>query len=158
MFVHRSYLSLFLCVQTERVFELKSERERERERERKKEMMQWSNRKEEIVLFLCSALEHRKDGFVRTTQYLRLIQIWVEPFSSKGLLYLMVVTIPSKDMLAPDCSPIQFRLLRQTGFKHCLRAGYLLLWTCDGMLETFLLLAGVGVHEHWWPQNKTLPT
>ena len=37
MFVHRSYLSLFLCVQTERVFELKSEREREREREREEE-------------------------------------------------------------------------------------------------------------------------
>ena len=37
-----------------------------------------------------------------------------------------------------------------------LRHGYFLLWSSDCMMETCMLLAGVRVHEHWWPQQKPL--
>ena len=34
-------------------------------------------------------------------------------------------------------------------FKPCLRPGYFLLWSSDCMMDTYMLLAGVRVHEHW---------
>ena len=51
----------------------------------------------------------------------------------------------------PHMGPIQPRLLRWSRFKPCLGPGYFLLWSSDCMLETCMLLAGVMVHEHWWP-------
>ena len=54
-------------------------------------------------------------------------------------------------MLAPKCSPIHPRLLRQSRFKTCLRPGYFLLQSSDCMLETCMQLAGVRVHKDWRP-------
>ena len=50
------------------------------------------------------------------------------------------------------CSPIQHRLLRPGRFKSSFRPGYFLLQLSNCMMETCMLLAGVRVHEHWWPQ------
>ena len=52
-------------------------------------------------------------------------------------------------LIAP---PIRPRLLGQGRFKPCLRPGYFLLLLSDCMMETFMLLVGVRVHEHWWHQ------
>ena len=37
-------------------------------------------------------------------------------------------------------------------FKPCFGSGYFLLQLSIGMMEACMLLAGVRVHEHWWPQ------
>ena len=29
------------------------------------------------------------------------------------------------------------------------RPGYFMLWSCDYLLETYMLLVGARVHEHW---------
>ena len=36
------------------------------------------------------------------------------------------------------------------------RSGYFLFQSSDWMMETYTLLAGVRVHEHWWPLWKPL--
>ena len=50
------------------------------------------------------------------------------------------------------CSPIHPRLLMRVRFKPSFRPGYFLLQLSNCTMETCMLLVGVRVHEHWWPQ------
>ena len=73
----------------------------------------------------------------------RSLWFWHLPF---GLMWAFISFHYLKScMLAPNCSPIHFRLLVQSRFKPCFMSGYFLLWSYDSMLETCMLLAGVRV-------------
>ena len=63
-------------------------------------------------------------------------------------------TAPDQDMLAHDCSLIHPRLLGWSRFKHFPRHAYFILQGVDCGLETCMLLAGVKVHEIWWPRKS----
>ena len=54
-------------------------------------------------------------------------------------------------MMEPPFHP---RLFWQSRSNPCLRPGFFLLQLQDCMLETCMLLAGLRVHELWWPQKK----
>ena len=53
-----------------------------------------------------------------------------------------------QDMLATDLIPHPPQTLGQ-GKLHYYRPGYFLLQSSDCMMETYMLLVGVRVHEHW---------
>ena len=52
------------------------------------------------------------------------------------------------DILAPECSPIQLCLPKQSMCKHSLGPGYVLFWLKDCLMDPRMLLADVKVHEH----------
>ena len=47
------------------------------------------------------------------------------------------------------------RVCIKSWFKSCLRPGSFLLWLSDCILETYMLLALVRVHEHWENLDKS---
>ena len=70
-------------------------------------------------------------------------------YDHRGFIRLATGEANDQDILAPDCSSIHFRLLRQSKFKPCIWPGYFLLQSSDLMYYCWLEW---GVHEHWCPQ------
>ena len=47
------------------------------------------------------------------------------------------------------CLPIHLRSIKQSRFTTCLGQRYFLLESKDCLIETWMLFAGLRVHEHW---------